>query len=40
MELKRRGKERYWITNVDSEISESLKYNNIPIIGVPEEEDK
>jgi len=40
IKVKRRGKERYWITNVDLGNSDSLKRNNIHIIGIPQEEDR
>ena len=40
MKLKRKGKENYWITNVDLTTQDSLKCNNIHIIGVLEEEER
>ena len=40
MKLKRRGKENYWIMNRLRELSDSIKPNNVLIIGVPEEDQE
>lgn len=40
MKVKRRGKERHWIMNVDLGNFNSLKCNNIRIIGVPQDEKR
>ena len=41
MKLKRKEKEKYWIINVDLKwLSDSIKCNNVHIIGVSEEQSE
>ena len=40
MKLKRREKEKYWIKRVDRKFSNSMKHNNIHIIGIPGEGER
>ena len=40
MNLKRRGKEKYWIMMIERELSAYIKHNNIHILEIPEEEER